>query len=80
VELYKARGLAAAVSQLLNELEGARMPFGAARRIWRRRPVTATGRDEEHLVLRLEAVLKGGAQAVGCQAPLSTCSTKRQPS
>ena len=69
VELYKARGLAAAVSQLLNELESARDA------IWRREadlaagvPVTATGRDEEHLVLRLEAVLKGGAQAVGCQA------------
>ncbi|MFV1968693.1 MAG: PP2C family protein-serine/threonine phosphatase, partial [Pirellulaceae bacterium] len=69
VELYRARQLADAVAGLLAELQEARVE------IWRREadlaagvPVTPQKREEEHLAERLEAVLQGGAQAVGCQA------------
>jgi len=69
VELYRARQLADALAGVLGELHEARVE------IWRREadlaagvPVAPHQREEEHLAERLEAVLKGGAQAVGCQA------------
>jgi hypothetical protein len=69
IELYKARSLAASVAALVSTLEETRDA------VWHREadlaagvPVTSRAREEEHLAQRLEAVLKGGAQAVGCQA------------
>jgi GAF domain-containing protein len=69
VELYRARQLADAVAGVLGDLQAARDE------LWRREadlaagvPVTTDAREEEHLAERLEAVLKGGAQAVGGQA------------
>jgi hypothetical protein len=69
IELYKARSLATSVVALVGALEETRDA------VWHREadlaagvPVTSHTREEEHLAQRLEAVLKGGAQAVGCQA------------
>jgi serine phosphatase RsbU (regulator of sigma subunit) len=69
VELYRARQLANAVAGVVDDLHAARDE------LWRREadlaagvPVTTGAREEEHLAERLEAVLKGGAQAVGGQA------------
>ena len=69
LERSKAQRLAASLAQVLSELDRARDA------LWRREadlaasvPVTSNGRADEHLAERLEAVLKSGAQAVGCQA------------
>lgn len=69
IELYKARRLAASLGEIVGQLQLARDA------VWYREaelatgvPVTADDREEQHLAVRLEAVLKGGAQAVGCQA------------
>lgn len=69
IELWKARDLASAISDLLSELESTRDTL-------RRReaelaagvPVKPRRREEEHLAVRLEAILRGGAEALGCQA------------
>ncbi len=65
----KAQQLAAALARVLGELDMTRDA------VWRREadlaagvPVTSQNPAETHLAKRLEAVLKGGAQAVGCQA------------
>lgn len=65
----KAQRLAAALAQVLGELDLTRDA------VWRREadlaagvPVTSQNSEEAHLAKRLECVLKGGAQAVGCQA------------
>ena len=69
VELDRARGLADAISDLLAELQQTR------RELMRREaelaaglPVAPLRREEEHLAHRLQAILQGGAEAIGCQA------------
>ena len=45
------------------------MPYGSARRSWRRESRSrCADNDEQHLAERLEAVLKAGTEAIGCQA------------
>lgn len=64
-----AQELGAAIGTMLRELEQSR------RAVWRQEaelaagvPVTPRRDEEEHLAWRLEAVLKGGAEALGCEA------------
>jgi sigma-B regulation protein RsbU (phosphoserine phosphatase) len=68
-ELQQARPLALAIGGLLGELNRLRHA------LWQREaelaagvPVAARPNEEPHLAERLESVLKGGAEAVGCQA------------
>lgn len=69
VPLEQARPLALAVGGMLAEIHRLRHA------LWQREaelaanvPVTARPNEEAHLAERLEAVLKGGADAVSCQA------------
>jgi serine phosphatase RsbU (regulator of sigma subunit) len=69
VDLQRVRPLALALAGLLGEINRLRHA------VWQREaelaagvPVAARASDEPHLADRLEAVLKGGAEAVGCQA------------
>jgi len=69
IDLHEARPLALAIGNLLTEITRLRQA------VWQREAELAAGvpvaarRDEEpHLADRLEAVLKGGAEALGCQA------------
>ena len=69
VNYHQARQLAGAVDRLLDRYQRTR------EQLWRREAELATSiptraRPDEptHLAARLQAVLKGGAQAVGCQA------------
>ena len=69
IELAGARPLALSIAGVLGELNRVR------RALWEREaelaagvPVSARPDEEPHLAERLEAVLKGGAEAVGCQA------------
>lgn len=64
-----AQGLAASIADILQELQQTRCA------LWQREaelavgiPVTPHPDEQAHLAERLEAVLKAGAQAVGCQA------------
>jgi serine phosphatase RsbU (regulator of sigma subunit) len=64
-----AASLAAALCKLVTELDQARTA------VWQREaelaagvPIAAPKADEQHLAPRLESVLRGGAEAVGCQA------------
>ena len=69
LDLHQARPLALAIGSLLTEISHLKQA------VWQREAELAAGvpvaarRDEEpHLADRLEAVLKGGAEALGCQA------------
>lgn len=69
VELASAKCLADSFGQVLTELERTRHA------LWQREaelaagvPVSSRAGDELHLAIRLEAVLRGGAEAIGCQA------------
>jgi len=69
IELCAARDFAAAISDVLSELQQTR------NELLRREaelaagiPVAPRRREEEHLAIRLEAILQGGAEAIGCQA------------
>jgi sigma-B regulation protein RsbU (phosphoserine phosphatase) len=69
LELGAARELASAIGGMLSELLDAR------RALWQREaelaartPLTPHPEEPAHLAVRLEAVLKGGAEAVGAQA------------
>src|SRR5262245_44568210 len=69
VELAQARPLALALGGILGEVNRLR------RALWEREaelaagvPVASRPDEEPHLAERLESVLKGGAEAVGCQA------------
>ena len=69
IDLQQARPLALAIGGLLGEINRLRGE------LWQREaelaagvPVAARPDEEPHLAERLEAVLKGGAEAVGCQA------------
>ena len=68
-DLPTARALASALGDMLNELISTRNA------LWEREAELAAGvpllphaDEEEHLAARLEAVLKGGAESVDCQA------------
>lgn len=61
--------LAACIGELLGELHRTRQT------VWRQSaelataiPVAGHPEEQQHLAVRLEAVLKGGAEAIGCQA------------
>lgn len=67
--LDQARELATSVAEVLGELQQTR------RALWEREadlaagiPVSPRGDEQQHLAERLEAVLRGGAEAVGCEA------------
>ena len=67
--LPRARGGGAAVGAMLGELSATRQA------LWEREaelaagvPVAGRPANQQHLAARLEAVLKGGAQAIGCQS------------
>ena len=69
VELSQARPLALALAGILGEMNRLR------RALWEREaelaagvPVSSRPDEEPHLAERLESVLKGGAEAVGCPA------------
>ena len=69
LELAQVRPLALTIGNLLGEINRLRHA------LWQREaelaagvPVAARPNDEPHLAERLEAVLKGGAEAVGCPA------------
>ncbi|HMC12276.1 MAG TPA: SpoIIE family protein phosphatase, partial [Pirellulaceae bacterium] len=69
IDLHQARPLALAIGGLLSEINQLRQA------VWHREaelaagvPVAAREENEPHLADRLEAVLKGGAEAVGCKA------------
>jgi phosphoserine phosphatase RsbU/P len=69
VDLQAARPLALAIGGLLGEINRLRQE------VWQREaelaagvPVASRQGEQPHLAERLEAVLKGGAEAVGCQA------------
>lgn len=69
IEPKAARQLASALGDLLGEL------LQAQHTLWQREAELAAGvplvphsHEQEHLASRLQAVLKGGAQAVGCHA------------
>lgn len=68
IDFPQARGLALAIGSLLSEMNQLR------RAVWQREAELAAGvpvttcPDEPHLAERLEAVLKAGAEAVGCPA------------
>jgi serine phosphatase RsbU (regulator of sigma subunit) len=69
IDLHQVRPLALAVGNLLSEIH--RLQHA----LWQREAELAAGvpiaireDDEPHLAERLEAVLKGGVEAVGCQA------------
>ncbi|MBC8353618.1 MAG: SpoIIE family protein phosphatase [Planctomycetes bacterium] len=69
IDFDRAAQLAGAVSDLFGKLGG----LQAA--IWRREaelaigvPVSPKREDEEHLAIRLEAMLRNGAEAIGCSA------------
>jgi len=69
IHLDSARSLASAIAGMLHELRETRHV------LWQREaelaasvPLPPHPEDENHLAARLEAVLKGGAEAVGCQA------------
>jgi len=69
IDLHQARPLALAIGSLLTEISRLKQA------VWQREaelaagvPVAARPNDEPHLADRLEAVLKGGAEALGCQA------------
>jgi len=68
-DLESARTMAAALGKLLGEL------LRTQHALWQREaelaagvPLIAHAEEEQHLAVRLEAVLKGGAEAIGCQA------------
>jgi serine phosphatase RsbU (regulator of sigma subunit) len=63
------QAVAEGIGQLVNELQRTR------RVVWQREaelaaaiPVTLRAEESTHIALRLESVLKGGAEAIGCQA------------
>jgi sigma-B regulation protein RsbU (phosphoserine phosphatase) len=67
--MEETQQLVATVAELLGELHRSRQT------VWRQAaelataiPVAGHPHEEEHLAKRLEAVLKGGAEAIGCQA------------
>lgn len=67
--LEQARQLATAVAEMLSELAQTRHA------LWQREadlaagvPVSARTDEQQHLAVRLEAVLRGGAEALGCEA------------
>lgn len=67
--LEETQQLVATVAELLGELHRARQT------VWRQAaelataiPVAGHPHEQEHLAQRLEAVLKGGAEAIGCHA------------
>jgi phosphoserine phosphatase RsbU/P len=69
IDLHQARPLALAIGNLLSEVSRLKQA------VWHREaelaagvPVAARPDEEPHLADRLEAVLKGGAEALGCQA------------
>jgi len=69
IELWKARELASSISGVFAELQRTR------EELWRREaelavgvPVSPQPREEEHLAIRLEAILRGGAEAIDCPA------------
>ena len=69
LELVEARPLAIAIGGMLGEINRLRHA------LWQREaelaagvPVSSRPDEKEHLAERLEGVLKGGAEAVGCQA------------
>lgn len=69
VARQSAQSLAAALAQLLGEA------ISLEQALWRREaelatavPVIPAANERQHLAERLEAVLKGGAEAAGCQA------------
>lgn len=69
LELGPARQLAESMALVLQELHQTRQALlereaDLAAGV----PVAARHDEESHLALRLEAILKGGAQAIGCQA------------
>jgi serine phosphatase RsbU (regulator of sigma subunit) len=69
VELNKARELASSLADLLGDLQTARTAIcHREAELAAGVPVTAHANEEQHLAARLEAVLKGGAQAVGGHA------------
>lgn len=68
-DLAAVRPLALAIGDLLSELQQLRQA------VWQREaelaagvPVKARTNEEPHLAQRLDSVLKGGAEAIGCQA------------
>jgi hypothetical protein len=69
LELGRARPLAESMAEVLQELQNTRLALlqreaDLAAGV----PVAARHDEEAHLAMRLEAILKGGAQAIGCQA------------
>jgi serine phosphatase RsbU (regulator of sigma subunit) len=65
----RTQAVAEGIGQLLNELQRTR------RVVWQREaelaatiPVTLRAEEATHVALRLETVLRGGAEAIGCQA------------
>src|SRR2546427_2094462 len=69
IDLHQARPLALAIGSLLTEINRLKLA------VWQREaelaagvPVAARPDEEPHLADRLEAVLRGGVEAVGCQA------------
>jgi serine phosphatase RsbU (regulator of sigma subunit) len=69
IDVQSAQAMAAALGKLLGESLEARQA------LWQREaelaagvPLVPHGAEEQHLAARLEAVLKGGAEAVRCQA------------
>ncbi len=69
LELGKARQLAEAMAEVLEELQQTRRALVEREAELAAGVPVAARRDEEaHLALRLEAILQGGAEAIGCQA------------
>lgn len=69
VDVEDARSLASALSGMLGELAQTRQS------LWEREaelaagvPVVPHAEEQQHLAARLQSVLKGGSEAVGCQA------------
>ena len=69
IEFEQANDLAQAMTGLIREFQQTRYE------LWRREaelaagvPVSQRGDEKAHLALRLEAILKGGAKALGCQS------------
>lgn len=68
-ELSIAKDFAAAISDVLRELHQTRNElFRREAELAAGIPVAPRRREEEHLATRLEAILQGGAEAIGCQA------------
>lgn len=69
VTLTQAQDLAGAFGEVLQELESTRHELRCREaELAAGVPVGERRDEEQHLALRLESVLKGGAEAVGCQA------------